>query len=60
MSLVSGVASIVSPALGGWMWDNISPKAPFTLTLIMAVVVGFITWFKVKEPDAARLSSAVD
>jgi DHA1 family multidrug resistance protein-like MFS transporter len=60
MSLVSGVASIASPALGGWMWDHLSPKAPFMLTLIMAVVVGFIIWFKIREPDAARLSSGVD
>jgi len=49
MSLISGLASAASPALGGWMWDNVSPKAPFILTLILAVVIGFIIWFKIEE-----------
>jgi len=49
MSLVAGLASAASPALGGWMWDNISPKAPLILTLILAVTIGFIIWFKVEE-----------
>jgi hypothetical protein len=31
------------------MWDNISPKAPLILTLILAVTIGFIIWFKVEE-----------
>ncbi len=51
MSLVSGLVSAASPALGGWMWDNISPKAPFMLTLILAVAIGFIIWFKIKETN---------
>jgi MFS family permease len=49
MSLVSGIASAASPALGGWMWDSVSPKAPFMLTLVMATAIGFIIWFKIKE-----------
>lgn len=58
MSLVSGLASAASPALGGWMWDNISPKAPFILTLILAVTIGFIIWFKIEEsnPTHTRIS----
>ena len=49
MSLVAGLASAASPALGGWMWDNISPKAPLILTLVLAVAIGFIIWFKLEE-----------
>ena len=49
LSLVAGLASAASPALGGWMWDNISPKSPFILTLVLANVVGVIIWFKVEE-----------
>jgi DHA1 family multidrug resistance protein-like MFS transporter len=49
LSLVAGVASVASPALGGWMWDNISPKSPFILTLVLANIVGILIWFKVKE-----------
>lgn len=52
MSLISGLASAASPALGGWMWDNVSPKAPFILTLILAVAIGFIIWFKIEESTA--------
>jgi hypothetical protein len=31
------------------MWDNISPKAPLILTLVLAVAIGFIIWFKLEE-----------
>jgi hypothetical protein len=31
------------------MWDNISPKSPFILTLVFANVVGMIIWFKIEE-----------
>ena len=54
LSLVSGLASATSPALGGWIWDNISPKAPFILTLVLANAVGMIIWFKVEEKEDAR------
>jgi len=49
MSLISGLASAASPAIAGWLWDNISPKAPFTITLIGAIAIGFVVWFKIQE-----------
>jgi len=49
MSLVAGIVSAASPLLGGWMWDNISPKAPFMVTLIIATLIGAIIWFKLEE-----------
>ncbi len=49
MSLVAGIVSAASPVLGGWMWDNISPKAPFVVTLIIAIVIGAIIWLKLEE-----------
>jgi MFS family permease len=52
MSLISGLASAASPALGGWMWDNISPKAPFILTLVLAIAIGLIIWFKIEEKES--------
>ncbi len=58
MSLVSGIVSAASPALGGWMWDNISPRAPFILTLIAAIAIGFIIWFKIEEHSSAPSTSA--
>ena len=51
MSLVAGTVSAASPALGGWMWDNISPTAPFIVTLFAAIAIGFIIWFKLAEPS---------
>jgi MFS family permease len=48
MSFISGLAS-ASPALGGWLWDNISPRVLFILTLIFAVAIGFIICFKIEE-----------
>jgi len=53
MSLVAGIVSAVSPLLGGWMWDNISPKAPFMVTLIIAILIGAIIWFKLEERPAS-------
>jgi DHA1 family multidrug resistance protein-like MFS transporter len=49
MSLFSGIVSAASPAVGGWLWDNVSPKAPFVVTLVLAVLVGLIVWFRLKE-----------
>lgn len=59
MSLVSGMASAASPALGGWMWDHISPAAPFTITLFLAIVIGFVIWFKLAEPPSIAQRSVV-
>jgi MFS family permease len=59
MSLVSGTVSAASPALGGWMWDNISPSAPFIVTLALAIAIGFIIWFKLAEPDKLPKSAAL-
>lgn len=54
MSLVSGVASAASPVVGGWLWDNVSPKVPFVVTLVLAVVVGFIIWITMGETVAVQ------
>jgi len=51
LALVAGAASAASPILGGWMWDNISPQSPFILNLALAIIIGFIIWFKIKEPS---------
>jgi MFS family permease len=53
LALVAGMASAASPILGGWMWDNISPQSPFILNLVLAIIIGFIIWFKIKEPTPA-------
>jgi MFS family permease len=57
MALVSGTASAASPAIGGWLWDNVSPTAPFILTLFTAIAIGFIVWFKLEEAKEATIQS---
>ena len=49
LSLIGGVASVASPVIGGWMWDNISPKLPFIVTLFIAIANGLLIWFKLEE-----------
>jgi MFS family permease len=56
LALFSGLVSAASPVLGGWMWDNISPKMPFAVTLVIAVMIGTIIWFKIE--DKRSLGSA--
>jgi len=48
-----GIVSAASPLLGGWMWDNIPPKATFTVTLIMAILIGTMIWFKLEEKPSS-------
>ena len=49
LSLIAGIASIASPLLGGWLWDHVSPKLPFILTLILAIINGLLIWFILEE-----------
>jgi MFS family permease len=49
LSLIAGIASIASPLIGGWMWDNVSPKVPFIVTLLFAIVNGLLIWFTLEE-----------
>jgi DHA1 family multidrug resistance protein-like MFS transporter len=56
MSLATGLASAVSPTIGGWLWDHISPKAPFVVTLVLATAIGFLIWFTIEEPSFAKKS----
>jgi MFS family permease len=54
LSLIAGTVSVVSPLIGGWMWDNVSPKLPFIITLVIAIANGFLIWFTLEERNEAR------
>jgi MFS family permease len=58
MSLVAGIISAASPALGGWLWDTVSPKAPFILTLVTVTALGFFIWFRLEETTPTRRPQA--
>jgi len=49
LSLLTGVFAIPSPAIAGWLYDNVSPKAPFAVTLVGAVVIGALILILFRE-----------
>jgi MFS family permease len=53
VSLLANILSIPSPAIAGWLFDNISPKAPFAITLIGAITTGTLILLLLKEPRTA-------
>ncbi|HEY46765.1 MAG TPA: MFS transporter [Anaerolineae bacterium] len=43
-----GLFSLPAPAIGGQLWERFSPRAPFTLTAVVAFVTTIPAWFKFK------------
>jgi hypothetical protein len=58
VSLLANILSIPSPAIAGWLFDNISPKAPFAITLIGAITTGILILLLLKEPRTAATQHA--
>jgi len=50
LSLLTGIFAIPSPAIAGWLYDNVSPKVPFTVTLVAAVVIGALIIVLFRKP----------
>jgi MFS family permease len=55
LTLLSGLASSASPLLGGWLWDNVSPKMPFVVTLVLAIMTGAVVWSKLEDKSNKNL-----
>lgn len=47
------VVAMPAPALGAQLWQNVSPRTPFYLTALVALVVLLPIWFKFKLPTRA-------
>ena len=45
-----GLVSLIAPWLGSKLWETFSPKTPFIITAIAAVVVLIPIWFKFRVP----------
>jgi MFS family permease len=55
-------AVVASPSsfLGGWLWQNINPQAPFTLSMVVGLISAAIFWFGVKEPTNEEKLGAIE
>jgi len=58
VNLLASLFSIPSPAIAGWLYDNISPKVPFAVTLVGAFSIGALMLILLKEPDRTQLARA--
>ncbi|MEW5828148.1 MAG: MFS transporter [Chloroflexota bacterium] len=54
-----GLVSLPAPMIGGWLWENVSPRFPFLLTAFVSLLVIIPVWFKFKVTgDAEDLAPA--
>jgi MFS family permease len=50
-----GLISLPAPWVGAQLWDRYSPRLPFIITAIVALLTVIPTWFKFKVPDAPEV-----
>ncbi|MCX6642974.1 MAG: MFS transporter [Candidatus Bathyarchaeota archaeon] len=50
MGTVTALAGAPSGPLGGWLWANISPQAPFQVSMVIGLISAAIFWVGVHEP----------
>jgi len=53
-----GFISLPAPWLGAQLWEGFSPRLPFMITAVMALVTIVPTWFKFKLPDTPATVAA--
>ncbi len=46
-----GLVSLPAPAIGGYLWENVSPQFPFLLTAIASMLSAIPVWLKFKTPE---------
>jgi len=56
VNVLASLLSIPSPAIAGWLYDNVSPKVPFIVTLIGAIAIGVLMLALLKEPKGTQSS----
>jgi MFS family permease len=51
MGTVTGLVTTPAPVLGGYLYEAVSPRAPFLLSFVLGLVgcLVFLVW--VKEPE---------
>lgn len=55
-----GIFSLPAPAIGSFLWKNISPQAPFYITALIALITVIPAWlkFKLDKHDLERAAAA--
>jgi MFS family permease len=53
---ISGLMAIPSPIIGGWMWDEYSPKMPFYFAVVFGLISAAIFAVGVEEPRRSKPS----
>jgi len=43
-----GLVSLPAPVIGGYLWENVSPRFPFMLTALVSLLSIIPVWFKFK------------
>lgn len=51
---VSGLMAIPSPIIGGWMWDEYSPKMPFYFAVVFGLMSAVVFAVGVQEPRRSK------
>jgi AAHS family cis,cis-muconate transporter-like MFS transporter len=56
-----GIFSLPAPAIGAMLWEKISPRFPFQLTVVISLLVIIPVWFKFKIPKkVGSIEAAAD
>jgi len=51
---ISGLISVPSPIIGGWLWDEYSPKIPFYASMVFGLLGAAVFALGVKEPERRK------
>ncbi|HEY45933.1 MAG TPA: MFS transporter [Anaerolineae bacterium] len=49
-----GLISLPSPWIGAQLWERFSPRLPFSITAVVALITVIPTWLKFKLPDKSE------
>ncbi|MBM3292710.1 MFS transporter [Candidatus Bathyarchaeota archaeon] len=60
MGTLTAVVASPSSYIGGWLWQNISPQAPFHVSMIIGLFSAAIFWIGVKEPTNEEKIGAIE
>jgi MFS family permease len=55
-----GLISLPAPWIGAQLWERFSPRLPFMITAVVALLTVIPTWFKFKIPDKVEVPPEVE
>lgn len=55
-----GLFSLPAPYIGGFLYENVSPKLPFVITAWASLIAVIPAWFKFKLPGALKQTKTED